>query len=423
MLLEFSVENYKSFKELQTLSMVASSLKPNPDYPWLKQNVFPVDDELMGIKTKAIYGANASGKSNLIKALGYFIRIVSTSIKDEKVLRAMEPHLLNESRKEESTFFQIIFIVNKIRYRYGFEATNSEIISEWLFGKPGNRETKFFTREGMQFDVNSKTFPEGSRLSFLFNEENEILRSNALFLSAVAALNGNLPKKIIEFLSSIIIISGDHEAIMLKIASERLEVKSEKEKILTLLKEADTGISDIFLLDDRHESNLLSHEKISGQDKSIASVRDVFANNNQPNGKISWHFESYESEGTKKIFRLSPCLLDSLSQGRILILDEFEAKLHTKLSQSIVKLFHSKESNPKNAQFIFSTHDTNLLSNRLMRRDQIDFVKKDKFGASSLYSLAEIKGVRNDENYERNYLSGKYNAVPAIGNLDVLHSG
>ena len=217
-----------------------------------------------------------------------------------------------------------------------------------------------------------------------------------------------------------IVISGEHDSIMSKIAFDRLRNEQEKKRILTLLKEADTGISDIFLKEDNLKSQLVETDQSREQSKSIASVRTVFSHMDQPTGKISWHFDSFESEGTKKIFRLSPYLIDALSQGRVLILDEFEAKLHTKLSRSIVEIFHSKDQNPKNAQFIFSTHDTNLLSNQLMRRDQIDFVKKDKFGASSLYSLAEIIGVRNDENYERNYLLGKYMAVPAIGNLDVI---
>ncbi|NJN24349.1 MAG: ATP-binding protein [Acaryochloridaceae cyanobacterium RL_2_7] len=133
--------------------------------------------------------------------------------------------------------------------------------------------------------------------------------------------------------------------------------------------------------------------------------------------------QDQESEGTQKIFALAGPLVDILENGRVLVVDEFDARLHPLISRAIVELFNSGESNPNNAQFILMTHDTNLLTNRIFRRDQIWFTEKDQYGATDLYSLAEYKGVRNDDPYENNYIKGRYGAIPYIGNLESIIDG
>ncbi len=206
MIIEFSLGNFKSFKDLQSLSLIENPIKPR--YKWLEVNSFKGNDEYRLLKSKAIYGSNASGKSNLIKGLVAFINIITSSLKDNKALDYIEPYMLLQEKEHEPTFFQLIFIVEGIKYRYGFEATNERVHSEWLFGKPGEKEVHFFIREDKDIKINSSKFAEGDRLKSLKNEDNEIVRENALFLSVVAALNGKVAKMVVEALSQITIISG-----------------------------------------------------------------------------------------------------------------------------------------------------------------------------------------------------------------------
>lgn len=429
MILEFSVSNFRSFKELQTLSMVAQPIKEK--FTWLKENTFSLSNEMSLLKTKAIFGANASGKSNLIKALATFSKIVINSVKDDEILDKMiEPFILSKDTIEKPSFFQLIFIVDKVRYRYGFEADNTVIKSEWLFGKPGKKEVPFFIREGDKITNNDKKFPEGGKFKFLLNEDNQIVRSNALFLTAAASLNGKVSKKIVNAISQIIIISGINDNFMRSVAYKQIEEEKRRNKVIQFLNESGIDIEDFAIEEIGEDSFSASMPKeiqeiFSKGDKIkiLTSIRTQFGNKKKPEGKIAWSFEGHESDGTQKMVLLSPFILDALEKGRVLVLDEFEARLHTSLSKSIVQLFNSGYGNTHKSQFIFSTHDTNLLSSKLMRRDQICFAQKDKFGESKLFSLADIKGVRNDESYEKNYLLGKYDALPKIGNLDFVLAG
>ena len=426
MITEFSVSNFRSFKSLQTLSLLAQPLRSKNN--WLDDNTFAIGKGLSLLKTKAIFGANASGKSNLITAIGTFITIVRDSVKDEGVLSRIQPFLLNEESENQPTFFQIVFVLDNVKYRYGFEADKKEVKSEWLYGKPEQREVPYFIREGQSLIKRSDSqFPEAKQFSFLLNEDNEIVRSNALFLTAAAALNGKLSKKILTAFSNIILLSGLDDVFMRQVVHKKLAKETHKNKVVKFLNEAGIDIEDLSIEEVEFDpttsqvsEQLENYFQKVKKFKLLASLKTRRGSDDQPIGKLSWSFHNHESDGTKKMLDLSSFILDSIEHGRTLILDEFEARLHTSLSQNIVQLFNASHSNPNNAQFIFSTHDTNLLSNKLMRRDQIAFAKKDEYGQSTLYSLADIKGVRNDESYEKNYLIGKYDAIPKIGNLDLL---
>lgn len=416
MFIEFSVSNFKSFKEMQTLSMLAQPLKHK--YEWLDENIFFTKHNIPLLKTKAIFGANASGKSNLIKAIATFLRIVNNSVKDENILSLIEPFVLSTDSFEDPSFFQMVFLIDKVRYRYGFEADKDEIKNEWLFGKPGKKEVAYFIREGNEIiKTNETQFPESKQFSFLLNEDNEIVRNNALFLSAAASLNGKVSKKIVNWISKIIIISGIEDSIMKIAAYSKLENEVQKNKVVKFLNAAGIDIEDFIIKE--FDGNISTDLNKSNRLKILTSIRTQYGSDNKPKIKIGWSFSNHESDGTQKMLHLSPFILDSLEEGRTLILDEFEARLHTTLSRNIVQLYNSNHNNIQNAQFIFSSHDTNLLSSKLMRRDQISFVRKDKYGQSKVYSLADIKGIRNDESYEKNYLIGKYDAIPKIGGFDL----
>lgn len=423
MIEEFNFGNFWSFKDEQTLNMTAAKIKsfhPSID----KQNVIEIDDKISLIKSKAIYGANASGKSNIIKALVTFIRVVTSSVKDDKILNIIEPFKLSVEKLKEPTFFQLVFRIKNTKYRYGFEADEKSIKSEWLFYTPNKREQTLFIREEQDIlEVNDKHFEEGSKfISLLDDDENTIFRTNSLFLTSLASFGfGKMSKSIIKEISSIIVINGLGHSGMYSTAGDALDDLNKKKFILDFLKNADTGINDIenieITKDNLPEDADDDFKKEFKKGNIIVSSRSQYDRKKRV-GNVPFILSGQESEGTIKMFELSPFIYNALNEGRTLIIDEFDSRFHPLLTKKIVELFNS-ESN-KNSQLIFTTHDTNLLSSEILRRDQIDFVEKDKYGGSHLYTLVEIKGVRNNASFEKDYIQGKYGAIPFLGNFSSL---
>lgn len=426
MIEEFNFGNFWSFKEQQTLNMTASKIKSNNQILDSK-NIIEIEDKLPLIKSKAIYGANASGKSNVIKALVSFIRIISTSVKDDNVLGILESFRLSTESFKEPTFFQLVFRIKNVRYRYGFEADEKSIKSEWLFYTPKKREQTLFIREGQEIiEVNNKHFEEGNKFISLLDfddDENTIFRDNSLFLTTLSSFGfGKMSKLIVKSISSIMVINGLGHSDMYSTAGDALENSEKKDFILKFLKNADTGINDIENLEITRE-NLpedLDYDVKNDFKKGniVISSRSLYDNNNKKINEIPFSLRIEESEGTIKMFELSPFIYSALKEGRTLVIDEFDSRFHPLLTKKIVELFNSEANN--NSQLIFTTHDTNLLSSEILRRDQIDFVEKDKFGASHLYTLVEIKGVRNNASFEKDYIQGKYGAIPFLGNFSTL---
>lgn len=433
MLIEFSFSNFRSFKGLTTLSMVAANISSK--YEELDtQNVFSVDAKLNLLKSKAIYGQNASGKSNIVRALVAFLRIVRHSVKSEEIIAGMmEPFRLNQAMIDEPSFFQIVFRLHgeATIYRYGFEVKNNKVVSEWLFGKAGREGGPYFTREGMEVNVHSR-FREAKKFEGLTRSgDNEIFRDNSLFLTAVAAMGGTFAKNIIDAIGEITVVSGLEDPRIRGALQEILQDRSAKDSILELMRAADFDIENIEPLSSEEENHTppddmpdelkeLFRQGRIRKTPDFITQRTVFNSSGEKVNTLSASFEEWESEGTKKLFHLSPFLLQSLKDGDTLVIDEFDARLHPLLTKKIVQLFNSNETNPRGAQLIFVTHDTNLLKANLLRRDQICFVDKDKFGVSSLRTLVEYKGVRNDASYDKDYLGGKYEAVPFLNRLDQI---
>ena len=421
---EFSFGNFWSFKDTQTLNMTAAKIKSR-NFRLDRLNLLPVSEDLNLLKTKAIYGANASGKSNVIKALVTFIRIIKESVKDEKILEMIDPFQLSTASIEEPTFFQLTFWIDGTRYRYGFEADHSLIKSEWLFSNPMLREQSLFIREFDQvIEINKTHFPEGQKSIDLSGGEGQIFRSNSLFLSSLASFGfGKLSKSIVDEISSVSVISGLGHQGMYGYAGSSLSDSSKKKFILDFLKKADVGIEDLFTLELKGENlpDDLGEEEIENlkNGKMIISSRTKYDKNQKPMGKSDFSFGFQESEGTRKMFELSPFIYSALKEGTPLIIDEFDARFHPLLTKKIVELFNSESNH--GSQLIFTTHDTNLLSADILRRDQIDFVEKDRYGASHLYTLVEIKGVRNDASFEKDYIQGKYGAIPFLGDFTNLN--
>lgn len=423
MIEEFSFGNFWSFKDMQTLNMTAAKIK-SKNSRLDTVNLIPVEEDLSLLKSKAIYGANASGKSNVIKALGAFIRIINNSVKDEKILGMIDYFRLSSQTIDSPSFFQLTFRIDGIRFRYGFEADDNSIKSEWLFSTPSKREQLLFIREEDRIiEINQTHFSEGQKSMDLAGSDGQIFRSNSLFLSSLGSFGfGKLSKQIIEVISSISIINGLGHQGMFNHAGDALEEQDKKRFILDFLKKGDLGIEDLFRVDlnqmDLPDDLSNDERKELKNSKMIVSTRTNFDQNQQPKGKSNFSFGFHESEGTKKMFELSPFIYAALKQGTPIVIDEFDARFHPLLTKKIVELFNSEGN--KKSQLIFITHDTNLLSADLLRRDQIDFVEKDRYGASHLYTLVEIKGVRNDASFEKDYIQGKYGAIPFLGDFSSL---
>ncbi|MFY8188088.1 MAG: AAA family ATPase [Flavobacterium sp.] len=428
---EFSFGNFKSFKDIQTLNLSAAKIKSKKENID-KSNVIEGNniENVSFLKSKAIYGANASGKSNIVKAFVSFIRIVRTSVKDEKALNFTEPFRLSTETENEPTFYQIIFWYKNTKYRYGFEANDENITAEWLFGKPKDRELPFFIRENQEIiELDKTNYNEGHKLLSLLkddSDENEIFRNNSLFLSTLATFGfGKLSKQLIDSFASIFVISGIGHQGMYRYAGDSLNDDKKKKYILDFLKYGDIGIEDVNAIEissddlpkDVDEEIRKDFDNIKKR-KLLISTRKKYDENLVSNETESFPFDDHESEGTQKLFELSPFIYEALKSKRPIIIDEFDARFHPLLTRRILELFNSYENT--GSQFIFTTHDTNLLSSDLLRRDQIEFVEKDKYGASHLYSLVQFKGIRNTASFEKDYIQGKYGAIPFLGDFSKL---
>jgi AAA15 family ATPase/GTPase len=417
MIIEFSVKNYRSIKDLQTLSMVAAPIKSK--YPELDENnVIKVSDKLSLIKSVAIYGANGSGKSNLVKALFTMMVFIQDSFKDNQIgKRIIIPFTLSNETPNQPTFFQLVFILDKVRYRYGFEVFQNEVKSEWLFGTPGKSETHYFIREGSSIKINEKKYSEGKGL------EERTSKSN-LFLNVTNAFNGSLSNQIIGYITNKISVNrGINDASFFEFTKDLLGLKTFKQNILSLMNYADFGIEDI-KTKKRYVPEDVSHKLIGvvfdGTTEDTIFKRMIRNEDWEKIFEKEWIMDDNESEGTQKFFTYSGAIINSLEYGGTLILDEFDARLHPMLTKKIVEMFNSPTINKNGAQLVFVTHDTNLLDNSLLRRDQIYFTEKNKMQETVLYSLADFKGIRNDASYEKDYINGKYGAIPFLGDFEKL---
>jgi AAA15 family ATPase/GTPase len=437
MFIEFSVSNFRSFKTLQTLSLQAANIVSKTTNKEVDENnVITVSPKLKLLKSKAIYGANASGKSNIVKAILAFVFLIRHSVSAGNILNTLiKKYELSTENDQEPIFFQLIFTSKdteskEIVYRYGFEIKDNEVFTEWLFGTPKRVEVPFFVREGMNVTVNERVFKGAKKFENLSKKgDNEIFRNNSLFLSAVSAMGVIDAKSLVEVLANINILSGLGDSQLRQFVGEKFKEnnKDTKTNILRVLKSADLGIDDIFVEDNKQEDFLdklpnelreLAKQGKIQQQVSFFSTRNKYDSTHTRVGEVTQNFDEWESEGTKKMLDLSLLLLRALDEGRTLIIDEFDARLHPLLTKKIIQLFNSNKTNPNNAQLIFVTHDASLLKANLLRRDQISLVRKDKFGSSTLKTLVEFKGTRNDASYEKEYLQGSYGAVPFLNNFE-----
>lgn len=420
MLLQFTVGNFKSFMGRATLTLEATS------DDWLEDdNIAHLDrPNLRLVKAAGIYGPNAGGKSNFIDAMAKFRKLVLSSSKDSQRGEPLPvtPFRLHIKTESAPTFFEAVFLKDETRYRYGFEATKEAILSEWLFKqKDSIRETCLFTREKSEISV-KEGFREGKGLE-------QRTRSNALFLSVVAQFNGTIAGEVVTHITNCRVITGLEDAGYLGFTASLLDDKTYGNLIQRLVRSADFGIEKVVRQDLDKDKFLASLPKslpqtlreLLAQDSKGASrilaVRQRFNAKNKPAGFVEFDFASEESDGTRQFLALAGPFLHTLREGSVLLVDEFDAQLHPSLTKRLVGLFNTS-ANRKNAQLVFATHDQGLLNPRRIRRDQIWFAEKNPFGASELFSLSQIPGVRKDANLEKEYLLGQFGGVPNIGDFE-----
>ena len=420
MLVNFTVKNFRSFKHERTFSMEASSIKEH------KASVISKNKYKL-LPLSIFYGANSSGKSNLIQAIAFMRYIIEHSVRlNVGDTLPYDPFALDENSNSQPTSFEIQFIKGEALYRYGFEYNDTTIISEWLYEKRfGEKEYELFVRSRDAIAVSPTRFPEGKGKEDLTN-------SNRLFLSLVAQLKGEKSNSIMGWFGQCYPLSGiDNDRYVdftKKIFLEHLEGADEALNFFSTLQ---LGFSRFSVekanipkevLDNTPDPIKAELEKGLAEGTIIESTttHNIYNEEGQVIGERKFYKDEMESEGTKKAIELSGPIFNSLNKGWTLIIDELDAKLHPLLTRNIVLLFMDPEKNKHGAQLIFATHDTNLLDLDIIRRDQIWFAEKDKVESTDIYSLVEFKDeegkkIRNDRDIKRDYIRGRYGAIPFIG--------
>jgi uncharacterized protein len=452
MLIEFRIGNFRSFAEPQTFSLVASSDTRHP-------HNCTAFGKLRLLKSAAIYGANASGKSNLIKAFGFMRQFVLYSATTMNVGDEIPvaPFQLDPESRGRASFFEVAFVVGDVRFQYGFTATSKRVEDEWLIAYPKGRPQHLLERRfNLETEQTTWAFRGELRKEELLLKQRT--RGNGLVLSRGAELNiAPLTTVFLWFRqkTSVLDLSTSPAALIDQTARRFKEDAPFRERVLRLLRHADLGISDLEV----SEAQLLNFYVTWPQSDVVGSVPGPVTIADAPaitsiqmNPAIStvisgvlptrftgstyfptghtirsihqsaggeavrFDFLEAESNGTLRFFALAGPWLDALDQGALLMIDELDCSMHSSLTWKLVELFQTSDANPHGAQLVFATHDSTLMDLELFRRDQIWIVEKDRAGASQLSSLYDFKEKpRNNEAVQQRYLAGRYGGVPIFG--------
>ena len=408
MLIRFSFKNFKSFKNENCLDMEATSLKEH------EYNVAKTENGEY-LKVSAIYGANASGKTNVLQAFDYMKKRILVSDDSKKNSPIDEENIYSFMINNDPIALEVEILAknNKI-YKYGFEVLKDTIISEWLFEKRVNKFYAIFERE------NNNVSMKPNKISELVNIDERTLFLN--IYSKIDRNNEDFSNVYDWFVNSMYLDLGNpnferfiNNRVSLKILSD----ENYKKELLKFIKTFDSGIEGIKTTPDSLEAV-----------KSNNGIIDIEVLHRGENGELKALPFYLESNGTRKMFHLFDFFMDALKNGMVLFVDELDAKLHPLLTRYIINLFHNSQTNMGNGQLIYSTHDTVNLNKETFRRDEIWFAEKDKDGISEIYALSDYileddknagKKVRNDATYNKDYLTGRYGAIPVLEEFDIIH--
>lgn len=422
MLIEFSVANFRSFRDRVTLSLEAEPRISERDKSIDERNIAHTGNGDL-LRVVGVYGANASGKSNLIIALATLRQMVLHSAREGQSGDTLPaaPFRLDAESLAAASELEVVFTIDGNQLRYGVAFTAARVEHEYLFIRAIDTDTeeRWFERRLDSYEtgggwirdpgIEGKTRPE------------------ALHLSVAAAWNHALARTLLNwFNGSLLVIDSGRDDTHLITKGILREESAEKNALCALIRRLDFGIDDLKLVDSSltvrspkrpngiiEEHWAIVKTSMESFAKNIVAVRQG----------VAFDLQTDESAGTSKVVALAGPIIGTLTRGGVLVVDEFDARLHTLLAKQLVELFQDPATNPHDAQIVFASHDTNLLARTLLRRDQLWFVEKShKTHGSDLYSLAEIRlddgrVVRNDARYEADYLQGKYGAIPFFGNL------
>lgn len=405
MLIEFGVSNFKSIRDEARLSMVAGTGKEHESSHLLTPKASGRVPSNPLVRTAVIYGANAAGKTNLIDALDTMRRIVTVSSQPGDPL-PIEPFKFDPESVQGDTTFEVLCVVDGVRYQYGFAANSERVYQEWLFAWPRGRVQRWVEREGQDLKL-------GDKLSGDKEVWKRATRPNALFLTTAVSLNSQQLKPLFDWFRHTLRVVGSRF-----IRGSMGALDRHKDEVIGFLQAADMAISDFRIVE--HEinpENLPTHMPTALKEifKNINNGREIniFLSHNTGQGSIELDI-SDESAGTQKLFDLSVPFLQSLQKGLVVVIDELNNSLHPALVRFILDRFHDPRSNTGGAQLVFSTHDISILSQEIFRRDQIWFCERDEQLATHLYPLSDFRPRKGVENLERSYLAGRYGAVPFI---------
>jgi len=423
MLVEFSVTNFLSIREKVTLSLLKGQGNELEERNVLSVKAPNTPDLL---SSAVLFGANSAGKSNLIKALLVMQNLVKHSATKGQIGEILEvmPFRFDDDSDRQPTEFELIFVSDNVRYQYGFSLNRERVLEEWLYAHPSGRPQRWIERI---FDSETKEYVWGAMGKLTGKKQlwQASTRANALFLSTAMQLNNQQLKPVFEWISDQLRIAGLGGWGMeysLKLCEKEGKKRGD---VLAFLAAADLNISDVDLQKTPFDLNDLPGtlpnemrdeliKKLDGQ--SLVSVKTVHLTANGARVLLDL---SDESDGTQKLFALAGPWLQTLEQGYTLVMDELQDNLHPLMVKFLVQLFHSPESNPNQAQLIFTTHDTSILDQEVFRRDQVWFCEKDQEQVTHLLPLTDFKPRKGVENIEKGYLSGRYGALPYLRGLDL----
>jgi AAA15 family ATPase/GTPase len=423
MLIRFAVENHLSIRDKQELSLVAANLQDSG------ADLITTKDFRL-LPAALLYGANASGKSNFISALNFLMNSVLFSHERGGPATKLprNPFVLDKTSTKLPTKIDVDFLLNGVRFHYGFSATDEAFIEEWLYAFPSAKKQIWFYRDARQKNIHF-----GKSLKGAVKTIETLTRPNSLFLSAAAQNAHKQLTPVYNYLSNFSIKDQIENRGAHAFAAFR-EGKIDS-RIIEFLQRADTGISSYQFSDNKMSKSGIDQQsfvkdllgilnKCAPDDrKPSPDVGDIefkeISLGHQAAAEIQFFDIRRESAGTLRLLVLLKPIFEALDTGSLVVIDELDASLHTYLAEQIVALFNSKKTNPKGAQLIATTHDTNLLCADYLRRDQVWFVEKDRDGASTLYPLTDIR-TRGADNLEKGYLQGRFGAVPFRGPIDRL---
>ena len=427
MIVEFLVSNYRSIKDEQVLSLLAESTKNKEDNT--ADVVLANGTTLRLLRSAIIYGANASGKSNIIKASDTMRKMVLSSrlINDGDAIEQYNPFLFDTTSTQNPTRFALTFIKNGVKYKYEFSFDNKEIQSEQLDfypkGQPANLFKRIKSKSTIKDDIAFGT-------SLKDKPTEKFVLKNQLYLSLFGGKPHEQLTMVYRYFNVDIAVHNVtsflfHDSLKAEIIEKigRPDQKPFKNRLAKLIKIADTKIESISAEGETEEviykSVLKNRLPTPSVESDVYAKHLVYAPNGQAIGEKELPMYE-ESVGTNVLFALGGLILYSLETGGIIFFDELDNSLHPKLTKFLIRLFQNPVSNKTNAQLIFASHEVSLLDKEVFRRDQIWFTEKDKFGVTELYCAKDIEGVREDTAFDKWYLSGKFGGEPRIKEVEFI---